>query len=743
MKKVIIWVIILIITNSLIIVLYSIYPKPVNTLADFDIIYEDPWEDVETDTGDQVSEHKDIDIIELKSRKSKDNRYLIIELKVAGKIKASENIEYNIYIINDEDFEYEIRYSNGWCTGYSSYDTGDSSDFLNSDIRNSNTLAIKLPLEKFKDLIYFDISADSYKSLKKDSVYDSISAYWDYFIIITEPEGGSTVYKNCTIKGILNNNDKRVVKSVEIQIGSMFPKDWKLANTTDNWENWSYAWNTESVPYGECNIYARAFDGYRYFYNKNTIYVREDVVKYPKTAGTPIYHVGDYYYYEGYYPEKVYWKIMAPCEWFYYIFEEVENGKITGIYNITLNGINYEVYTQEFDFEDEYWDEDFDSIIKYNYKATNWIRKSDLAPIKGKFEISAIDKHGIYIHHFLKEINYEYPNGYNIYPIIVGNMWNNTVIKSYTLYNFTSENETEIMNFTLEYKIKYHCLRTETLTVDIGTFEVFVIANQINYTKTEWYENDKINQTERWYDTNHTTKNIEYYSPKIGNTIKFGDEYNEYDPNSFELVAYKYGNEHRDVRFDKSLIEQSEIHILIISLVLINSVLVSTMIITSTEVGKYSFFKAIVPFFTKHKKKRNYEHGYIKGSVRGVIYGNPGENYSSIKKILGLPSGTLTYYLKALEKDGVVRSERDGFLKRFYPAGEKGGTELLELTDIQKNICNIIKNNPGISQKDILTKLDISQQNLSYHIQLMSNARIIKVERKGRRNKYYIIQEGS
>jgi predicted transcriptional regulator len=169
------------------------------------------------------------------------------------------------------------------------------------------------------------------------------------------------------------------------------------------------------------------------------------------------------------------------------------------------------------------------------------------------------------------------------------------------------------------------------------------------------------------------------------------------------------------------------------------------MYITGTEIGKYGFFKAILPFLARRKKKRNYELGFIKGSVRGVIYGNPGENYSSIKKKLNLPNGTLTYYLRTLEKEGIIRSERDGFLKRFYPSKQTGETksEVMELTEIQQNIYELIQDNPGISQNKILKKLEteISQQKLNYHIQKMVKARIIKVERAGKRTKCFVIRD--
>lgn len=165
------------------------------------------------------------------------------------------------------------------------------------------------------------------------------------------------------------------------------------------------------------------------------------------------------------------------------------------------------------------------------------------------------------------------------------------------------------------------------------------------------------------------------------------------------------------------------------------------LFIGGTEVGKYTFFSTMSPLYSKQRKKRDMEFGYIKGSVRGYILGNPGENYNSIKRVLNLPNGTLAYHLKDLEKEGIVKSERDGTYKRFYPAEGIITSELLELSDIQNDIYNTIMDNPGLSQKDIQSRLDISQQRLNYQIQQMADARLIRVERDGKRTKCFVIDE--
>jgi parallel beta-helix repeat protein len=173
-------------------------------------------------------------------------------------------------------------------------------------------------------------------------------------------------------------------------------------------------------------------------------------------------------------------------------------------------------------------------------------------------------------------------------------------------------------------------------------------------------------------------------------------------------------------------------------------VFISTIFVLSTEFGKYKFFAAMGAMYSKarKKKKKDHEYGYIKGSIRGYILGNPGESYNSIKRILDLPNGTLAYYLKVLETERIIRSERDGFLRRFYPIGGNFSSDILELTELQENIKRIIQNQPGISQKDILAQMeDISQQKMNYHIQLLEKARIIKIDRTGKGTQCFIIEE--
>ena len=79
--------------------------------------------------------------------------------------------------------------------------------------------------------------------------------------------------------------------------------------------------------------------------------------------------------------------------------------------------------------------------------------------------------------------------------------------------------------------------------------------------------------------------------------------------------------------------------------------------------------------------------------------------------------------------------------KRFYPAKGNITKDVFELTDVQKNIYHTIKEHLGITQKEISSRLGIAQQTVNYHIQLMTDARIIRIDRDGRKTKCFVLEE--
>ena len=91
-----------------------------------------------------------------------------------------------------------------------------------------------------------------------------------------------------------------------------------------------------------------------------------------------------------------------------------------------------------------------------------------------------------------------------------------------------------------------------------------------------------------------------------------------------------------------------------------------------------------------------------------------------------------------LEKEEFIKSRRDGIYKRFYPTGMQVPVKTTKkLSPMEKDIIGVIKLNPGIIQKDIARMLKLSQQLVSYHVNLMIESGVLRAERHGKTFRYF------
>ena len=153
-----------------------------------------------------------------------------------------------------------------------------------------------------------------------------------------------------------------------------------------------------------------------------------------------------------------------------------------------------------------------------------------------------------------------------------------------------------------------------------------------------------------------------------------------------------------------------------------------------SEQGKYALLKLfIIPLYTKLQREEVLDH-FTRGRIYGLVESNPGIHYTLIRKRLGVGNGTLTYHLATLEREGFIRSEWDGLYKRFFPAQmpfSKGGA--VEPGPVQREILELVKRRPGISQKEISHETGLSKRVVSYHVARMVEAELVRTERDGKR----------
>jgi uncharacterized membrane protein/DNA-binding MarR family transcriptional regulator len=156
-----------------------------------------------------------------------------------------------------------------------------------------------------------------------------------------------------------------------------------------------------------------------------------------------------------------------------------------------------------------------------------------------------------------------------------------------------------------------------------------------------------------------------------------------------------------------------------------------------TEVGRYALLAGLlIPLYTKLMKDRVLDH-YLRGKIHGYIIANPGEHYNAIKEQLDVTNGALSYHLRVLEREGYIRSRMDGMYKRFYPSEMKLPRSTHRISSFQEVILTIVKNNHGVSQKDIARRIGVSSQVINYHIKLLEDAGLIKVDRTRRKSRVY------
>jgi uncharacterized membrane protein/DNA-binding MarR family transcriptional regulator len=156
-----------------------------------------------------------------------------------------------------------------------------------------------------------------------------------------------------------------------------------------------------------------------------------------------------------------------------------------------------------------------------------------------------------------------------------------------------------------------------------------------------------------------------------------------------------------------------------------------------TEAGRYALFSLLlIPLYTKIKKDKVLDH-YLRGKIHGYIIANPGEHYNAIKEQLEVTNGALSYHLRVLEREGYVRSRMDGIYKRFYPSDMKLPTNQRNISSFQEVILTIVKNNQGLSQKDIAKRIGASSQVINYHIKTMEEAGLIEVDRSRRKSRVF------
>jgi DNA-binding MarR family transcriptional regulator len=172
--------------------------------------------------------------------------------------------------------------------------------------------------------------------------------------------------------------------------------------------------------------------------------------------------------------------------------------------------------------------------------------------------------------------------------------------------------------------------------------------------------------------------------------------------------------------------------------------LLAVGLVAFTESGRYKLLvllTLLLPMYSRIQKEDVLDQ-FVRGQIYGFIKTNPGVHYNQILRKVGVKNGTLSYHLGVLEKTELIQSRREGLKYRvFYPTGMNfPKSERFRLTDLQIRIIESIKNQPGMTQKEIARLLDKKPQTINYNMKVLDQAGLVSVLKNGRKTTCYPVE---
>jgi uncharacterized repeat protein (TIGR01451 family) len=184
------------------------------------------------------------------------------------------------------------------------------------------------------------------------------------------------------------------------------------------------------------------------------------------------------------------------------------------------------------------------------------------------------------------------------------------------------------------------------------------------------------------------------------------------------------------------IVQVDEFPYLLLAFVGLIAFVMSFAFASRRESVKFRLLMFFIPLFSRLKREHVLDHE-TRGMIRGYIIANPGDHFNSIKSTLDLKNGTLAHHLHILEREKIIKSVKDGKYRRFFPMGMRIADRAFP-TKIEKLILDIVKETPGVTQKDIASQLGISQPTISYHIAKLRKAKRLRIEKHGMSMRHFL-----
>jgi DNA-binding transcriptional ArsR family regulator len=148
----------------------------------------------------------------------------------------------------------------------------------------------------------------------------------------------------------------------------------------------------------------------------------------------------------------------------------------------------------------------------------------------------------------------------------------------------------------------------------------------------------------------------------------------------------------------------------------------------------------LLPLYARLKREQVLENP-LRDDILQTVQQQPGISASELGRRLACGWGTLVYHLTVLERMKLVSSAREGRHKRFFAQGrihysDKGAVGLLA-NPAARNILDAIRAQPGVIQKELGERLELSPGTIAWHVERLAEQGLIVREEEGRVVRYY------
>ncbi len=121
---------------------------------------------------------------------------------------------------------------------------------------------------------------------------------------------------------------------------------------------------------------------------------------------------------------------------------------------------------------------------------------------------------------------------------------------------------------------------------------------------------------------------------------------------------------------------------------------------------------------------------------------NPGTYLREMERGLTMQPGLLSYHLEYLERRGLVKSEDEGYIRRYFPAErfrqrDRWIVSLLRQESPRKILMHLLLEGSTTFQ-ELQNSVGISKSTLSYHLKKLTSSGIIRSARSERELSYVI-----